>query len=87
MRTKDVIDQEVETLRAMKLSVPENNGFGQSNHDAIDAQIRVAEENMTQDEIFYEFGEEFERDGALQMRLWLDEDSDNPSEEWKDLIE
>jgi len=78
-QNKDII---IAKLRGQKGTVPIFNIFGDNNHDGIDAQIKVIEEEMTNDEIFDEWeDDEFILDRALEARNWLDgQDEDFMSE-------
>lgn len=94
--TQEQIDAEIVKLRTMKPTIRERSIFGESNHDAIDAQIRVLEEDMTDDEVYEEWEnpDDYEEnrhviDAALGASQWLagDGENDTLSEEWEILVE
>lgn len=95
--TPDQIEAEIKTLREMKPRVRRRSGFGDDHHDAIDGQLSVLEEDLSEediydahdgacdDELFYA---ENVKDAALEARRWLDGDEENPpSENWKELVQ
>lgn len=94
MRSQDEIDTEAKKLEEMKPTVRRCSSFGDNHHDAIDAQVRVLRERMSEDDIYSEFGDEgmddFAQnvlDEALEARWWMCGDNDTaPSEAWKDLV-
>jgi hypothetical protein len=51
-RTAKQIRAEIETLQEMKPKVRRYSGFGEDNHAILDAQVRVLEEKMTDDQIW-----------------------------------
>lgn len=55
MKTKEEIKTMVEKLKELKPKVRQTSVFGDNHHDAIDAQIRVLEEHMSDDGIEREF--------------------------------
>lgn len=95
MRTKDEIDAEAARLEAMKPTVRKCSGFGDNHHNAIDAQVQVLREGMSNDDIFDAWGDEeideFEQnvlDAAIQAQDWMRGDTDEaPSVEWQDLVQ
>ena len=89
--TQKEIQAEIETLRKMKPTVRDITYFGDSNHDAIDAQIEVLSGEVDEDEIDdkVEDGEWAEHVYASARNAvdWMNGDSDDvPSEEWKELV-
>lgn len=90
MRTPKEVNEEIIKLEEMKPGVRETSAFGDNHHDAIDAQIDVLEDNLTNDEIFdrEDCGDWAEnvRMAATDARDWFDGDKDEPpSEDWKSL--
>lgn len=93
--TTKEIKTEIERLETLRLTVRSESSFGDNHKDAIDAQIQVLEEDMSEDEVCEKFTniEEAEEDGykqnvidaAMEAALWLsgETESGSPSEEWK----
>jgi len=85
--TKKQIKAEAVKLSKLKPDVRSVSGFGNNNHAAIDAQIRVLKENMGEDEIYDVWGGEVNsvRNNALEARFWMDGESEDgsPSYGWK----
>jgi hypothetical protein len=93
------ITEEIAALAALKPKVRRQSQFGDDHHAAIDAQIRVLQDGLSEDEIYDEFtdpdDEEAGRnvlDAALDARFWLDGDwdegdheGDSPVADWKSL--
>lgn len=84
---------EVILLQLYRSTVRPFNVFGNSNRDAIQAQIDVLQSNMTGEKIEDEWGMEGEDpcehtyDSANYARRWLDgEEQDSPSKDWKPLL-
>ena|SRR5436190_13893208 len=94
--TKKQIAEEIKTLGEIKPKVPARTFFGDSNWEAIDAQIVTMELNYSTDTIYNRHNDEepeegewtaHERDSALDARRWLDgETADKPSKDWRVLI-
>lgn len=83
--TPKAIAAEVATLKAMKPKVKRYTFFGDDNHAAIDAQIQVLEQNLSDDEIGRRFSGEVQSE-AFNARNWLEGDAGNPpSKDWKEL--
>ena len=89
MRTWAEIEEEIRTLRALR-----NRGECRSNtRQFIDAQIKVLEEKMSNDDIYdlwdEDTGEEpnFELlDYGLEAKRWRDDGGDPPSTDWASVI-
>lgn len=83
--TKDII-AEIAALTEMKPRVRRFSAFGDDNHNAIDAQLQVLEDRMTDDDILDHFVDNA-LDEAMNARRWLDGDSEDgpPSAGWKEL--
>ena len=94
MKTANQIQAEADTLELMKPKVRKFSGFGDNHHNAIDAQIAVLRDDLSEDQIYDSYGDntadEFEQnvlDEALFARQWMDGEEENaPSVEWKDLV-
>lgn len=91
MRPKEEITAEIEALTTMKPTVLHHSKFGDDHHAAIDAQVQVLEDGLSEDDVYDEFPEgDFAdniRDSALDAARWAEGDSDDvPSEQWKDLV-
>jgi hypothetical protein len=92
------IRDEIAKLRQLKKQVPSHTAFGDSNTEAIDAQIEVLEEDLDEDEIYARSQNDDDdvegawsdriRDMAIEVRNWLDGQSDEPpSKGWEQLVE
>lgn len=91
--TDKAIQEEVARLKKMKPRVLHRSFFGDDHHAAIDAQVRVLENNMSADSIenYFEPDEDGRGqnilDAALSACYWREGEIDeNPSHEWKELI-
>lgn len=89
------IESEIKKLETIKPKIPRTNFFGDNNHDKIDAQIEVLQEELSEDEVYDRFEDEENPDrtmeivsNARQAALWLIGESDDgaPSNGWKELI-
>jgi hypothetical protein len=93
-KTQAQIDKEIKALKDIKPRVRQCTGFGDNNWDAIDAQIRVLEEHMDEDDVYVNFpvqeGEEGDEDysdgcpqnvhdSALEAARWLAGELDSDS--------
>lgn len=93
--TQEQIDAEIVKLRQMMPTVRETSLFGDNNHEAIEAQIRVLEEDMTDNDVYAEWGTEDPEENhyiihsALSASQWLagDGETDTLAEEWESLVE
>src|SRR6187402_668686 len=89
IRGKSEIAEELRALFALADVIPSSTGFGQSNIDAIRAQIMVIELHMTRDEDIDEFedGDDYTLSAVLNLLDWLSGDDDErPSADWLNLI-
>lgn len=88
--TSKEIDAEVKKLKAMKPTVRKTSLFGDNHHDAIDAQIDVLKNRMSEDyaEGCYEDYEDNVRDAVRDAAQWMagEEVDSTPSESWKSLV-
>jgi len=96
--TAKKIKEEIEKLETMKPTVRVRSVFGDNHHEAIDAQIEVLTENMSEEEVIQKFPsiEEDEEDGfkqniidaAMEAALWLSGETEagSPSDGWKELV-
>lgn len=81
MRTLDEIKAEIDKLTSLKARVPRRTLFGDDNHEAIDAQIKVLDERMDEDGVWAEWPEEDSadmrlRENALEAVKWLEGEND-----------
>lgn len=71
----------VEALRKMKNKAPEYTMFGDNNHEGIDAQIAVIEEEQDEDAVYDRYPDDEEdqhtRDMALDAVNWLNGSQDD----------
>ncbi len=86
--TQEQIKKEIKALEEMQPKVKRFSSFGDDNHEAIDAQLDVLKNDLTDDEIDEQY-ENHERSNAQDARLWLDGDGDpeSPSEGWQGLVQ
>lgn len=84
--TAKAIAAEVAKLKALKPNVKRYTFFGDDNHAAIDAQIQVLEQNLSDDDIGRRFNGEVQSE-AFNARNWLDGDADEAlSKGWAELV-
>lgn len=99
-KTKEQIDAEIVALKELRDKIPKTSFFGDDNVAAIDAQIKVLERKMTDNEVYKEFGDDgfdddhsddFSQhalDAALTAADWLvgEEDIGSLAEDWASLV-
>ena len=80
MKTQEQITKEVEALKAVRPNVRPSTFFGDDNLAALDAQIRVLEEDLDEDDVWDEWPEEEQdqhvRDSARQAVDWINDEED-----------
>lgn len=90
---------EIEKLREMMPYIRQTTGFGDDNHEAIDAQICVLKERMGNDDIYDRYqpqnddgtpdesgNDSHMLNNALEALQWLEgETAEKPSDGWKSL--
>lgn len=86
------IEAEVKLLQSAKPRVRKESHFHDRNDLAIQAQIDVLLEDLTEDDIYAKWdGNQHLIDNAIEARNWLDGDVDDnyksPSSEWVELFE
>ena len=91
MPERPQITAEITKLKEMKPRVRHFSGFGDDHHAAIDAQVRVLEQGLSEDDVYTEFedGAENVLDAACTAAQWLageELDIETPSEEWECLL-
>lgn len=91
MISHEDIQTEITKLEELKDKVPAKTGFGESNIEAIEAQIEALRENLEEDDVEdrYDAGDftERQRDNALEAIGWRNEDEDDsPSKGWEHLV-
>jgi hypothetical protein len=87
MKTQKQIDAEIKKLEVVKSKVPSRTAFGDDNHAAIDAQIKVLTDSMDDGEIWDAWPEDEDdmhvRTAAQDAQKWRDDDDgDAPSKGW-----
>ena len=87
-RTKEAIQQQIEELLALKPRVRQFTLFHDDNHEAIDAQIEVLQDNLDIDSIYDKFESEAVQSSAIEAREWLDGVYEGESlvAEWEPLV-
>ncbi|MBW4039209.1 MAG: hypothetical protein HIU91_10105 [Acidobacteria bacterium] len=88
-RTAAEIETELHALNGLRNQVPPTSAFGDDNHEAITAQIRVIREGMTYEKLVaeYEEGNAEIFNAALNALGWLYDDDTPPSDWWAALVE
>ena len=86
-KTQKEIDEQVEKLKAIRPRVKPYSFFGDSNLDKLDAQVKVLEEDMIEDDITDEWPEESDmeiRTAADDTVNWRDGESeiDDLAKDW-----
>lgn len=89
MRDEKQIAEEIEKLKDIKERVRPTTFFGDSNTDAVAAQIEVLERGMDTDDIydFFEYADHL-LEAALAAYYWAEEPEDDeeaPSVDWEPL--
>lgn len=86
--TAKQIQAEIEALTEIKPKVRRLTFFGDDNHKAIDAQIKVLEKDLDEDAIYDRWDDGRLLDYAQSARAWLDGESEEDSlvEGWKSLV-
>jgi len=94
-KTDEEIKAEIAALMAMKPGVRSHSIFGDDNHAAIDAQLRVLTEQMSEDAIYAAYADEdagdFDQyilDSADHAYFWMSgqPDYEAPSADWMSLV-
>lgn len=95
-KTIEEIRAEITALKAMKPTVRARSIFNDDNHAAIDAQLRVLAEQMSEDAVYAAYGDEdaddFDQhilDSAHHAYLWMSgrPDYEAPSADWMPLVQ
>jgi hypothetical protein len=85
MRTKEQIAEQIKLLTELKPKIAQRTHFGDDNHAAIDAQIKVLEEQADEQRVWDLADEEgwpdHTRDSALEAAMWLNEEQDKLAED------
>lgn len=85
------IDAEIEKLKEMKPKVRQFGVFGNDNHAAIEAQIKVLARRLSEDEAEDKYVEapDASRDSAVEAARWIGGEAEDgsPSEGWAPLCD
>jgi hypothetical protein len=88
--TDKQVTEEIKTLKAMKPTVLRASVFGDDHHKAIDAQVAVLEEKLSEDDVYERYQDRADnvRDAASQAAQWMEGESEDgkPSKGWKSLV-
>ena len=91
--TKEEVLRQIDLLREGLPTVKHYSMFGDDHHKAINAQIKVLEQNMDEDGIYQRWGDDerdaYLLDNALEAMHWRDGDGEaeeSPWEGWQSLI-
>ncbi|GAH46107.1 unnamed protein product [marine sediment metagenome] len=88
MKTKEEIEQQITNLKGVRPKVRPHSDFGDDHLAALDAQVRVLEEDMESEDIWFTWPEgEYAmniREAADEARNWLDGESefDDLTKDW-----
>lgn len=78
MKTQKEIQKEIEALKAIRPNVRLTSIFGDDNLAALDAQIKVLEEDLDYHEIYDKYdrinSSEYTLSSALHARDWIEDD-------------
>lgn len=97
MKSRKQIEEEIIALEEIKPRVRRFSAFNDDHHAAIDAQIEVLRENLSEDDIFDRqdgasedelFSADNEVDAAREAAFWRDDDDyedGSPSSQWEEL--
>lgn len=87
-RTNTETAAEIHALKELLSRVPQHSAFGDGNHEAITAHIRVIQESMSRGKLLeeYEDGDSYVLGAALDALSWLDNDGDAVSEGWAKMV-
>lgn len=69
MRTETEIKRQIEGLEIMKNNLPEVSAFGHNNHEQIDAQIDVLQNDNYEE---YKNAEDRIESACYDVKMWLD---------------
>lgn len=86
-KTQTQISSEIKKLENIRPRIPALTGFGDSNNDAIDAEIEVMKKDMPEGRIWDKHeDDEHTLNAALYARRWMDgEEDEAPSVGWRPL--
>ena len=74
MKNSHERDAMIKKLQEQKSTVPKHSFFGDDNHRAIDYQIKVIKEELSEDDIYDRGLEHYVEIMALHTAQWLDGD-------------
>uniref|UniRef100_A0A6M3KE97 Uncharacterized protein n=1 Tax=viral metagenome TaxID=1070528 RepID=A0A6M3KE97_9ZZZZ len=84
MKTQKQITKEIKALKTVRPNVRPRNMFGDDNLAALNAQIKVLEENLNRDRIHdaYDHVDSSEHilESALDARQWINDEEDEDCE-------
>jgi hypothetical protein len=87
--SKKRIQEEIKKLSEMLPKVKKYSIFGDNNREAIEAQIGVLKENLSEEDIAQSYGDvDYQYGCALNARNWLNGnfDYETLSENWRPII-
>lgn len=80
MKTEKQIKKEIKALKTVRPNVRPYSAFGDNNLAALDAQVKVLEENLNNDRIYDVYdhcdSSEYVLESALAARQWIDDEED-----------
>jgi hypothetical protein len=83
MRTDKEIQEEIAKLKVVWTKVPKINGFGENNHVAIEAQIKVLENRLREADVEKWPYSSRVNDFAFAAYDWMQgKNGESPSEDW-----
>ena len=89
MRTQEEIQEEIRRLKALEPVIRSRSAFGNDNRATLRAELKVLEDNLSEDQI-YDLEDLLGYDtisNMMRVRDWLDgeEEEGTPSEGWLSL--
>lgn len=85
MRSKAEIGEAIAKLTAMRPHIVPRSGFGDDNLAGLDAQLRVLEKQMSEDDVNEHWdreGDSYVRDAAAEAAAWLAGEDNDEAFDW-----
>lgn len=83
-KTKEEIKKQIKALKSVRPNIVPRSAFGDNNIARLDAQVKVLEENMDEDEIWDKWSDMDIAQCAIDALQWMEGDSeiDDLAEDW-----
>ena len=85
--TPEQVQAEIKKLKEMKPKVRHHTAFGDDNHVAIEAQIRVMEQGLSSGQIYDRWMDDNLIMSAMDALGWMEGSVGSPSEDWSPLVQ